>query len=121
MKPELADLIEIVSSFGIPLQWHSWIQVPRNELPEGEHRFASYFIPQMRFGGDDLRTQYYDYTVRISFFYFDYFDSTDMMFEEAFEEACRGYVDFVKNSGYIDGHNVYFSEYTFDFKKIYLE
>lgn len=128
VKHDLNDLLELLESFGIPIRWHSWIQIPKEELPtDGEtgnaiHRFASYFVPQMRFSGADLRAMQYDYTVRITFFYYAYFDEEDdAAFEERFEEACRDYVEYAKTSGYSNEHDMYFSEYTFEFTDLFEE
>ena len=48
-------------------------------------------------------------------------NEVDAAFEERFEEACRDYVEYAKTSGYSNEHDMYFSEYTFEFTDLFEE
>ena len=116
MKNDLEELKTILTELKVPYRHHSWTTMP------SAHRFATWFVPQMRFEGHDLRAEYYHYTVQISVFYRSFMDETDdFAFEESFEQACRDAGSWSKKSGYDNERDLFWSEYIFEFTELYEE
>ena len=113
-KEYVEQIRSLLDSLGLPHQWHSYLTVPT-----GVHRFATYYIPSMSFGGDDLRAQYFDYSLDVSIHTRKYFNDEDMEFEEGFEELLRPYAKFTKTSGYDSEHDLFTSTYHFSFKEFF--
>lgn len=117
MNKEYVEQIRgILDTLDIPYQWHSFLTVPANA-----HRFATYYIPKMSFDGDDLRAQYFDYTLDVNIFTRKYFKDEDMEFEEQLEELFRDYGSFTKTSGYDSSNELFVSTYHFNFKEFFIE
>ena len=117
MNKEYVDQIrDILDSLNIPHQWHSFLTVPNSV-----RRFATYYIPSMSFDGDDLRAQYFDYTLDVHIFTRKYFKDEDMEWEEGLEELFRDYGRFTKNSGYDSENELFISTYHFNFKEFFTE
>lgn len=115
MKKNLEELKAILTELKVPYRHHSWTTMP------SAHRFGTYFVPETRFEGHDLRAEYFSYTAKIYIFYRKYMDDEDFTFEESFEQACRDAGHFTKKSGYDDERDLFWSEYVFAFQEYYEE
>ena len=113
-KAYLDEIRDILDDMGLQSQWHSYLTVPTNV-----HRFATYYIPSMRFDGSDERAEYFDYTLDVSLHTRKYFNDADMEFEETFEERLRPYGRFQKASGYDSEHELFTSTYRLEFKEFF--
>lgn len=111
MKNDLKELLDILTGLEIKHIRHSFTTMP------ADHRFATWFIPNMNFEGHDLRAEYYRYKVEIHLFFRKYMDDTDIAVEEEFEEQCRDAGSFVKFSGYDNEKDIFWSRYEFVFQE----
>lgn len=111
VKQQVNEILAFFTEKGIRYNYHSWVTVP------SDHVFATWFIPEERFDGSDLRAEYSDYTLEIHMFFKKVKGDEDFALEDEFEEFVRAAAQFGKRCGYDSAHDYFYTNYTFEFKE----
>lgn len=102
-----------IDALGIKSDYCGFINIP------SDHCYATYFISEVRFDGDDLCARYYEYSAQVIFFYKSYQSEEDRAMEEAFEESVREYTPFTKQCGFDAENAQFYSVYKFGFTEFF--
>lgn len=112
-RESLEDIRAKLEALGIKYTWCAFLNIP------SDHRYATYFVSDTSFDGDDLMAQYYEYSVQVVFFYKTYCDDDDFAMEQAFEESVREFTPFSKKCGFDAENAQFYTVYKFSFREFF--
>lgn len=105
----LNDILDIVRSFKVRLEWHSYRAVP------SAHCFATWNIPRSEFDGADEMVFQKHYPLEVTFFYRENKTEGDFSLENKFEQAVREAGDFTAVYDYDSERDLFYTQYVFRF------